>query len=134
MTMRRELQLPPDDFAYLEDNHPGWEIFREGAVSWLLLPEYTVPEGYEHKTVTVALRIEAGYPDTQIDMVYFSPGLKRTDGESIPATQVQVTIDGKSYQRWSRHRTSQNPWRAGEDDIHTHMFLVRHWLEREFKK
>ena len=134
MTLRRELTLPPGDVEYLDSSHEGWEVLRVGATTWLVLPNFSVPGAYEQALVTVALRIEPGYPDTQIDMVYFSPGLKRADGIAIPATESHETIDGRSFQRWSRHRTAQNPWRAGEDDVQTHMLLVKHWLERELVK
>ncbi len=83
--------------------------------------------------VMVALRIETGYPDTQLDMVYFYPHLARCDRQPIGALASQ-TLDGKDWQRWSRHRTGQNPWRPGEDDLASHLALVEHWLEREFLK
>ena len=134
MILRRDLSLPPVDVEFLEASHPDWELVRDRAAAWLLLPNYPLPDGYTCQLATAALRIEPGYPDTQLDMVYFSPQLVRTDGRVLPATQTQVTIDGVSFQRWSRHRTGVNPWRAGEDDIQTHMFLVRHWLEREFER
>lgn len=130
--LRRDLVLPPDDVAYLNTSHPGWQTVRDGKACWLVIPDYPVPEGYNHHEVTAVLRLEPGYPDTQIDMVFFSPLLTRTDGATIPATGTQRTINGESFQRWSRHRSAQNPWRPGEDNIESHMLLVRHWLEREF--
>lgn len=130
--LRRDLVLPPDDVAYLNASHPGWQTVRDGKASWLVIPEYSVPDGYNHQTVTAVLRLEPGYPDTQIDMVFFSPLLSRTDGETIGATGSQRTINGETFQRWSRHRSVTNPWRPGEDNLESHMMLVRHWLEREF--
>lgn len=133
MILRRDLSLPPADIDFLEASHPDWEVVRDGTAAWLLLPGCPLPDGYTCQVATAALRIESGYPDTQLDMVYFSPQLVRADGKVLRATQTKVTIAGVSFQRWSRHRTRVNPWRAGEDDIQTHMFLVRHWLEREFE-
>lgn len=134
MEYRREYQLPPSDANYLEAFHNGWETVRDGAAAWLLLPGYALPDEYNHQLVTVALRIEPGYPDTQIDMVYFSPAISRKDGVAIGAIGSQKKIDGKVFQRWSRHRTSENPWQPGEDCVETHMLLVKNWLEREFQK
>ena len=133
MILRRDLSLPTADVEFLEASYPDWELVREGAAVWLLLPNYPLPAGYTCQVVTAALRIESGYPDTQLDMVYFSPQLVRTDGKVLRATQARMKIDNVLFQRWSRHRTSANPWRPGEDDLQTHMFLVRHWLEREFE-
>jgi hypothetical protein len=67
-------------------------------------------------------------------MVYFYPALARTDGIRIGATETVQLIDGKGFQRWSRHRTPQNPWRVGHDNLGTHIILIEDWLEREFKK
>jgi hypothetical protein len=83
-------------------------------------------------TVSAAIRIETGYPMAPLDMVFFHPALARVDGTQIKATQVVQTIDGKQYQRWSRHRTKANPWKPGEDSLATHLVLVEDWLEREF--
>ncbi len=134
MIARRDFILPPEDVTYLDASHPGWQAVRDGVASWLVLPEYSVPDGYNHSTVTAVLRTEPGYPDTQIDMVFFSPLLTRTDGQTIGATSSRRTINGIPYQQWSRHRSPSNPWRPGVDDIESHMMLVRHWLEREFGK
>jgi hypothetical protein len=134
MSLRRDVLLPPGDVEFLDSAFPKWEAIRNGAATWLLLPEFTVPDGYNHNSVTASLRLEAGYPDTQIDMVYFSPSLTRKDGKAIGATGNCQLIDGRQFQRWSRHRTPGNPWRSGVDDIEAHIILVKHWLEREFAK
>ena len=131
MNERRDIVLPVSDVMYLDAAHPGWVAIRAGAASWVVLPEFAVPDGYDHSVVTAALRLEPGYPDTQIDMVFFNPLLARADGNKVGATGGRKTIDGATFQQWSRHRTQKNPWRPGVDDIESHMLLVRHWLERE---
>jgi hypothetical protein len=55
----------------------------------------------------------------------------RADGVPIKAL-AQQQIDGTGWQRWSRHRTPQNPWRPGVDSVATHLVLVDQWLLREF--
>jgi hypothetical protein len=129
---RREIELPSGDVEFLDSQHPGWESIRNGSANWLLVSQFALPVGYTVATTQVALRIESGYPDTQIDMAYFHPALRRQDGKSIPATESTDTIDGKTFQRWSRHRTAANPWRPGIDDVSTHLAQVQHWLAREF--
>ena len=79
------------------------------------------------------IRIETGYPTAELNMVYFFPALSRKDGQPIKATEVTQQIDGKTYQRWSRHRTAVNPWKVGQDNIGSHVFLIEDWLERELK-
>lgn len=131
--MRRQFLLPEADMDYLNDSGLRWETIIEGSWRWLLLHDYQIPNGYNTSSVTVAVSISAGYPDAQLDMVYFYPPLARQDGRAIGALSPQ-TIEGRSFQRWSRHRTGANPWRPGEDDLSAHLTLVEHWLEREFKK
>jgi hypothetical protein len=133
MKMRRQFTLPESDKAYLEARGLAWETIVENGMRWLLLHDFQVPDGYNHPRATAAVKIETGYPDTQLDMVYFYPNLARLDGKPIGALTSQ-TLDGKSWQRWSRHRTAQNPWRPGEDDLSSHLALVEHWLEREMLK
>jgi hypothetical protein len=131
--MRRQFLLPEADMDYLKASGLQWETVSEGGWRWLLLYDFPVPSGYNVTAATAAVSISAGYPDAQLDMVYFYPPLARRDGRPIGALASQA-IDGKTFQRWSRHRTSANPWRPGEDDLSTHLALIEHWLEREFKK
>ncbi|MGO9145120.1 MAG: E2/UBC family protein, partial [Desulfomonilia bacterium] len=109
-----------------------WEAVIEGNSRWILLPDYPIIEGYNLRNIDVALELSQSYPDTQIDMVYFNPHLTRLDGKSIRQL-ADRPIDGKIWQRWSRHRTQANPWRRGYDCIETHLLLVEEWLERELR-
>lgn len=131
--MRRQFLLPEADRDHLDVRELEWETIVEAGVRWLLLHAFPVPEGYNHRTVIVAVMISACYPEAPLDMAYFYPHLARTDGRAIGALSSQI-IDGKNFQRWSRHRTGQNPWRPGVDDLAAHLALVEHWLEREFNK
>lgn len=132
--LRREFALPSCDVEYLDSTHSNWEAIKIGSVNWLIISQFTVPGGYTIVATQVALRIEPVYPDTQIDMAYFYPALRREDGRAIPATESTETIDGKLFQRWSRHRTAENPWRPGVDDVSTHLAQVKNWLTREFQR
>ncbi len=131
--MRRQFELPSFDIQYLESTGLDWETLVEGKKRWLLLHGRPVPGGYNVDRAILALQIPPGYPDAQIDMVYFSPALARKDNQTIGKADSTQAVDGKSFQRWSRHRTPAAPWRPGEDDISSHLVLVDDWLEREFK-
>jgi Prokaryotic E2 family E len=133
MKMRRQFTLPEGDESHMLARGLAWETIVENGVRWLLIHDFPAPGGYNHAKVLAAVKIETGYPDTQLDMVYFYPALARLDGRPIGALSSQ-TLDGKAWQRWSRHRTAQNPWRPGEDDLSSHLALVEHWLEREMLK
>jgi hypothetical protein len=133
MTIRRQFDLLPKDREFLDEYGLHWETIVDGS-QWVLIHEFPVPIGYNHASVTAAIRVETGYPNTQLDMVYFFPALTRENGTPLPATGAQQPLDGKSYQRWSRHRTPANPWKAGRDDIGTHVILIEDWLDREVEK
>jgi hypothetical protein len=127
--MRREFRLPAEDEEYLDSTGLGWETIVEGGLRWLILLDRPVPVGYTLDKSHTALLIQPGYPDAELDMVYFDPPVSRADGAHIGALATQQ-IQGRPWQRWSRHRTPQNPWRPGVDAIPTHLVLVDHWLKR----
>jgi hypothetical protein len=130
---RRQFALPLEDAEWLDHLGVLYELVAEGGVPRVVMYGWPVPPGYTVAKVDVNVRIDPGYPDTQIDMAYFSPALVRCDGRTIGATSAD-TFDGKVWQRWSRHRTPTNPWRPGLDSLATHFALVDDWLARELRK
>jgi hypothetical protein len=131
--MRRQFHLPEDDTIFLENLGLNWETIIDRGMHWVIVYNYPVPNGYSVLNTSVAIKIETGYPRTGLDMAYFNPALSRSDGKPINAICQQI-IDNKPFQRWSRHRTSSNPWREGIDDLSTHMSLISFWFEQEFLK
>lgn len=132
-TLSRAFELPKTDQRYLDSLEREWESIVEVNTQWLIIHGWELPEGYNYKQVDLALLVPPLYPDSQIDMVYVKPHLARSDGRSIPALAHQL-IQGVLWQRWSRHRTTQNPWRIGVDDIAGHLALVDDWFRREFER
>ncbi len=131
--LRRQFRMPEADEVYLDGLGLPCETVKDGNSQWLIIHQWKAPTGYNYETVTLALLIPANYSDTQIDMVYFKEHLARKDGRGIGALANQ-DICGAQWQRWSRHRTGQNPWRKGVDDVASHLSLVDEWLRREFDK
>jgi hypothetical protein len=131
--LRREFRLPAADEQYLDSLGLPWETVKDAGQLWLLMHDWRLPGGYNSALVRVAFQIPGAYPDSQIDMVYFSPHLEKADRRSISAPSSQI-ICGESYQRWSRHRTAANPWHPGIDDVTTHLTLVHDWLTRELAR
>ena len=130
-TWRREFALPSDDREFLDERGLPWETLSDGCGRWLLIHDVPLPVGYTDAKVSVALMIPASYPDSALDMAYFSPALALTSRKTIVCGNAFQMIDSKSWQRWSRHRTGQNAWRPGVDCISTHLALVESWLEKE---
>lgn len=131
--MRRDFELPFEDQEYLNNEGFLWETLIEQRNNWLIIRNHQVPEGYNVKNVDVAISIPAGYPREGLDMAYFYPPLSRIDLVAIPQTQQPMVIEGKTFQRWSRHRDSVK-WRPGVDSLVTHLMEVEFWLENEFIK
>ena len=133
MAQRQQFTLRENDKTFLLNYGLPWEAMHEGS-QWVLIHNFPTHGGYIQAEVSIAVRLETGYPHAQLDMVYVYPHLQRRDGQIIPATQATQTLDGKQWQRWSRHRTSTNPWRPGEDSLETHIYLIEDWFIREFEK
>lgn len=131
--LRRDFKLAVEDMEYLDSLKLPWETVRDPNGPLLLIIDgWGLPAGYNVSVAKLALVIPQGYPDTQIDMAYFSPALSRRDGKQIN-NLTSVTWQTGSFQQWSRHRTGANPWRPGTDDISTHLSLVDDFLRREFE-
>lgn len=131
--MRLTFQLAEEDEECLAARGQPWEAVIENNAKWLIFPEYPIPDGYNLRAASAALRIKPSYPDDDIDMVYFFPALALKSGRAI-AQLTPFALDGKQYQQWSRHRTGANPWRPGLDNVCTHLLQVDSWLERELRK
>jgi hypothetical protein len=127
----RDFRLLPADEKGLYERSLSWDAIVERGHRWLLLRDYPLPPGYSIGMTTVALEIPTGYPAAEIDMFYCWPFLVRSSGAAIPQTQATATIRGNTYQRWSRHRGGGSPWRAGTDNVLTHLALVDAALLRE---
>ena len=135
--MRRDFQLPEEDTEYVESLGLSWETVKEivqnGETRWLIVHNWPVPSGYNHTAALAGLILPASYPDGQIDMVYFHPHLALVSGSGIKNLTPR-SFDGKEWQQWSRHRTGENPWRPGVDNVATHFLLVDYWLKRELTR
>jgi len=131
--MRHDFELMQDDLKYLQSLNLPYETVLEANVRRVLIHGFPIPQGYNVDKVSVFVYLQPGYPDAQIDMAYFYPGLSRTDGKAIGALSL-VAFDSKNWQQWSRHRTVSSAWRMGEDNLSTHMTLVADWLNQEIIK
>lgn len=123
--------LPAEDQDYANRFSDKLERVLDRGRRWVLLHEFPVPEGYNLDKVTAAIMLPVGYPQSSPDMVYFYPPLSLSSGKKIHAAEATETIQGKTYQRWSRHFLPQEPWRPGIDSLETYALMIRGWLERE---
>lgn len=132
--LRRQFRLPEDDETFLDGFGQPWEAIVEGSARWLILRGLVLPAGYLQQVVDVAFMITPMYPPGELDMAYVHPWMVRSDGQPIPQTQIPQMIEGRSWQRWSRHRTPANPWLPGEDDLASHIHYAQSWFAAEFER
>lgn len=132
MPLRKQFALLPNDETFLKQYGLPWETIMDGS-QWVLIHNFPTHSGYNHPQASIAIRLVTGYPQAALDMVYVYPQLARRDGKSIGAVSVNQKLDGKTWQRWSRHRTRHNPWQPGHDNLETHIYLIEDWFSREFE-
>ena len=130
---RRDAPILDQDRNFLDNYADRWEVVVDGS-TWTLIPNFKLPAGYTAAEVMLAIRMEGGYPLSQLDMFYVHPAIRRLDGKHIRQADVIQHIDGRDFQRWSRHRTEANPWMAGKDSLETHIYLVEDALTEELLK
>lgn len=130
---RRDFTLLEEDENYLNTLKLKWESIVSQGGHWVLIHNYPLPKGFNVTHAILAVRISPGYPTAQLDMLYFYPSITRLDGQSMNAL-TPFTLDGKTFQQWSRHRTARNPWRPDIDNLSTHIPLAEVWFSQEFQK
>jgi hypothetical protein len=121
--------LPVSDTKYLKERAPNYVVSAEANMTCVLIPVYSLPEGFDRTHSDLLLRLSAGYPDVPPDMWWFDPPLRRADGQAIPATEVIEHHLGRSWQRWSRH-FKPGQWESGTDSLESFLALLRRELER----
>lgn len=126
-------QLQGEDKKFLDELDFQVEFLKEGNLDWLVIRDYQLPRGYNLEKTDVAIYIPSSYPVAQLDMIYFHPSLNRIDNKPIGALSSK-SIEGKNYQRWSRHRTTSNRWNPEVDNIESHLDMMMNCLVEEFKK
>ena len=91
--------------------------------TFVILTNFHLPEGLSPRQADLLLRVPSLFPAVHPDMFWVSPALCRTDGRTIPATQVTENLVGRSWQRWSRH-LRPDQWRPDRDDLGTYLDIV----------
>lgn len=131
---RRDFALSEDDTKFLNGLQLRWEAVTQGGHMWIIIYGIPIPSGFTTTAADVAIDIAPGYPTSQLDMAYFNPPLALSNGKPIARSESSVQIDGKSWQRWSRHRTGKSKWQPGIDNLETHFTYMLDWLKREVEK
>lgn len=118
--------LPERDQNYLEMKCLNFEVVpnpSNGAEHFLIIKDFNMGQHYNPPTVELLIVIPAGYPTSPLDMFWVHPFVTKQDG-SLPAQATEkMTVEGKVWQRFSRHR--EVPWRPYVDGVAVHMNFIR---------
>ncbi|ANB98500.1 multiubiquitin domain-containing protein [Vibrio parahaemolyticus] len=131
LCVKSDFSLLEKDTDYLNKLGFEWETLMDGGRRWLIIRNYTLPNGYNHEKVDMAIDIPAAYPGAALDMFYCFPSLKLDSGTVIAQTSCHMSIAGKSYQRWSRHLNGKTRWNPLTDSVMTQMAVIEESILRE---
>lgn len=136
-TVERQVQagaptfpLSDDDHEYLESLGLRWESIVEARARGVVIHDFPVPPKFRPDKTDLMIQVPPNYPTAPLDMFWCSPPLHRVDKQPIPQL-AQQSFAGRSWQRWSRHRSGAVRWRPGIDNLATHIVLVQAVLEAE---
>jgi hypothetical protein len=119
--------IPQHDEDYLKERGFDYQLKQVGAEVHLVIRNWAFPSAYNPQSADLLIRISAGYPLSQLDMFWTSPDLKLASGGWPQAAEVHETLDGRNWQRWSRHTQE---WRAGVDNLRTFVAAVTMEINR----
>jgi hypothetical protein len=123
------VSLPPVDARYLVDRGLPHSVTTEGGMTCVLIAGLQLPAGLDRSAADLLIRLSPSYPDVPPDMWWFDPPIKLANGATIPATEVQESYLGRTWQRWSRH-FNQGQWRSGLDSLESYVALIQRELRR----
>ncbi len=126
---RRDFGLLPRDLAFLERMGHVWDAVDDGR-RWLILRDFPLPAHFQVRTCHLAIEMPTGYPSSQLDMFYCDPPLVLPAGHRPANADVRQVIEGREYQRWSRH-PEDGVWNPATDGLDTHFGLIELSLIRE---
>ncbi len=134
LPLRRHFDLPAQDTSFLDSTGMRWETVKDGNVLRVVIYGYPIPKGYNVANADIHIRLSDQYPDNELDMIYVSPALSLKCDKVITKLSND-SFDGKSWQRWSRHRANKTQaWDPALDGIQSHLALVNDWFAMEVRK
>lgn len=124
--------LSEDDQNWLKERGFTFEASQEaGGITNLIIKNYLLPEGFDHDTTDLLVRLPAGFPDSAPDMFWVDPTLKLIKtGANAPAADQYETHAERTWQRFSRHLDS-GAWRPGIDSLQSWLMAIRGLLEKD---
>lgn len=117
--------LPAADIQHLRARRLNFRASTSGNFIDVVIAGYRLPAGFDHDASDLLVRLPAnGWPDVKPDMWWFDPWIKiAATGGYPPAADTPEVIEGRRWQRWSRH-FSASSWQPGLDGLGTYLAMV----------
>jgi hypothetical protein len=123
------MMLRPADRDALKRFGLPYKVSWLGGFTMVQIQDYPLGEGLSPDTVTILLRLPAGFPDVYPDMFWVDPPVRLASGATIRGTEVTETHLDRQWQRWSRHVIGN--WRPGIDNLSTYLAYIRRCFDQE---
>ncbi len=119
--------LPEIDREFLIEKEIQFDVQESGGDTYVLIKNFRLPDCYVPGICTLMLKLPPGYPASNPDMFWTTPGIRLISGSSPVAADVAEVYMGVPWQRWSRHCTD---WRPGVDNLQTKLRSVQTELQK----
>lgn len=117
--------LPATDLQHLRARGLTFCASISGNFIDVVIPGYGLPPGLDPDTSDLLIRLPAhGWPDVKPDMWWFDPWIKiAATGGYAPASDTPEELQGRRWQRWSRHFPASN-WQPGLDGLGSYLAMI----------
>jgi len=118
------------DARYLDSKDYNYSAEEDGK-GWIhvVIHDFLLPDAYAPRSCDLLIKLPPGYPNANPDMFWTHPDIKLIRGAWPRSAEVHEVLNGKSWQRWSRHLTASK-WRPGCDCIQTFLAAIRRELAK----
>lgn len=125
--------LPTADVEILNDRSLRANAKIVGNEIHLVISNYPVGTGYDHAETDLLLRLPRQWPDGTPDMFWTAPHLKVAATGAWPTASAKImSIDGREWQRWSRHYRDR--WRPGVDGLENLLTIVNREMAKDVSR
>lgn len=120
--------LREQDKQFLDESGLTYTVTVDGGFADLVIAGFATAPGLNPANVDLLVRLPFGFPDATPDMFWVAPHISAAAGSPVPGTELNETVQARTWQRWSRHIAGQ--WRPGVDNLETYLAYVRRCLRQ----
>ena len=92
--------------------------------SWFVIPNYTLPAGWNKPSTAILILLDPGYPETPPDNFYADFDLRLANGVRAEGETDGPTHNERQWQTFSWHFVDTNEWQPHADAEKGHNLLT----------